>query len=280
MYDSKYHYDNNFFHNPIIGDDFYIYQLGELYSNEKTAFKEHRQRCDEISLILSGRGYFYSDGKKIDVQPGDCFISFRDELHYIENQNGEPLRFYFCGFTAKSQRAEKIINRIKAFGIHRIECSDAKNILSAMIDDTWQCAPMSSEMTDARLTELAITLLRHITTGENCRIGCEFNAKHPPLVYQITRYLETHIYEPDAIGRLEHEFNYNYRFLSELFSRSMQKTLRSYFSELRMERAKEMLDSGKSVTETAEQLGYSSLHPFSRAYKNHFKICPSKNKER
>ena len=109
-------------------------------------------------------------------------------------------------------------------------------------------------MTDARLTELAITLLRHITTGENCRIGCEFNAKHPPLVYQITRYLETHIYEPDAIGRLEHEFNYNYRFLSELFSRSMQKTLRSYFSELRMERAKEMLDSGKSVTETAEQL--------------------------
>ena len=245
MYDSKYHYDNNFFHNPIIGDDFYIYQLGELYSNEKTAFKEHRQRCDEISLILSGRGYFYSDGKKIDVQPGDCFISFRDELHYIENQNGEPLRFYFCGFTAKSQRAEKIINRIKAFGIHRIECSDAKNILSAMIDDTWQCAPMSSEMTDARLTELAITLLRHITTGENCRIGCEFNAKHPPLVYQITRYLETHIYEPDAIGRLEHEFNYNYRFLSELFSRSMQKTLRSYFSELRMERAKEMLDSGK-----------------------------------
>ena len=74
MYDSKYHYDNNFFHNPIIGDDFYIYQLGELYSNEKTAFKEHRQRCDEISLILSGRGYFYSDGKKIDVQPGGCII--------------------------------------------------------------------------------------------------------------------------------------------------------------------------------------------------------------
>ena len=65
MYESKYHYDNKFFKNPIMGDDFYIYQLGELYSNENTAFKEHRQICDEISLILSGRGCFYLTEKGI-----------------------------------------------------------------------------------------------------------------------------------------------------------------------------------------------------------------------
>ena len=42
-----------------------------------------------------------------------------------------------------------------------------------------------------------------------------------------------------------------------------------------MERAKELLESGKSVTEAAECLGYSSIHPFSRAYKNYFGVCPS-----
>ena len=84
MYDSKYHYDNNFFHNPIKGDDFYIYQLGELYSNEKTAFKEHRQRCDEISLILSGKGYFYSDGKKYDVVAENEFIDADTEVKVIK----------------------------------------------------------------------------------------------------------------------------------------------------------------------------------------------------
>lgn len=271
MYESKYHYDNKFFKNPIMGDDFYIYQLGELYSNENTAFKEHRQICDEISLILSGRGCFYSDGKKYNVQAGDCFISFKNELHDIESQSGEPLRFYFCGFTAKSRRAERIIQQIKDSGTHRAECGAAKSILSAMIDDTWQRAAMSGEMTDVRLTELAITLLRSIQVTKKCENG----TRHPPLVYQITRYLETHIENPNAIGRLEREFNYNYRFLSELFSKSMQKTLRSYFTGLRMERAKELLESGKSVTEAAECLGYSSIHPFSRAYKNYFGVCPS-----
>jgi AraC-like DNA-binding protein len=63
--------------------------------------------------------------------------------------------------------------------------------------------------------------------------------------------------------------------LSRTFSGATGMTIPQYLRQLRMERAAELLRSGKfNVTETALEVGYSSLSHFSQAFHETFGCCP------
>jgi AraC family transcriptional regulator len=63
--------------------------------------------------------------------------------------------------------------------------------------------------------------------------------------------------------------------LSRTFSATTGMTIPQYLRQLRMERAAELLRSGKfNVTETALEVGYSSLSHFSHAFHETFGCCP------
>ena len=63
--------------------------------------------------------------------------------------------------------------------------------------------------------------------------------------------------------------------LSRTFSAATGMTIPQYLRQLRMERAAELLKSGKfNVTETALEVGYSSLSHFSHAFHETFGCCP------
>jgi AraC-like DNA-binding protein len=63
--------------------------------------------------------------------------------------------------------------------------------------------------------------------------------------------------------------------LSRTFSRTTGMTIPQYLRQLRMERAAELLRSGKfNVTETALEVGYNSLSHFSHAFHETFGCCP------
>jgi AraC family transcriptional regulator len=63
--------------------------------------------------------------------------------------------------------------------------------------------------------------------------------------------------------------------LSRTFSASTGMTIPQYLRQLRMERAAELLRSGKfNVTETALEVGYSSLSHFSHAFHETYGCCP------
>jgi AraC-like DNA-binding protein len=63
--------------------------------------------------------------------------------------------------------------------------------------------------------------------------------------------------------------------LSRTFSAETGKTIPQYIRDLRMERAAELLKTGKyNVTEVAFEVGYSSLSHFSTAFHQTFGCCP------
>jgi len=48
-----------------------------------------------------------------------------------------------------------------------------------------------------------------------------------------------------------------------------------YIHDLKMERARELLRSGKKISEVAEILGYMNPKNFTRVFKKHYGIAPS-----
>ena len=80
-----------------------------------------------------------------------------------------------------------------------------------------------------------------------------------------------------SLDELSEKFNYNYSYLSALFSRVTGKTLREYYSERRLEVARTMvLENNKKIWEIADMLNYSSAFAFSKAFAARYGISPKK----
>lgn len=64
-------------------------------------------------------------------------------------------------------------------------------------------------------------------------------------------------------------------YLSRTFSKETGQTLPQYLRRLRLEKAAELLRTGRyNVTEAALEVGYNSLSHFSQAFHQHFGCCP------
>ncbi len=80
---------------------------------------------------------------------------------------------------------------------------------------------------------------------------------------------------PPALESLGQEVGCSPFHLSRIFSREVGLTIPQFLRNLRMERAAELLRSGRyNVTEAATEVGYSSLSHFSKAFCETIGCCP------
>src|SRR5207245_1491386 len=80
---------------------------------------------------------------------------------------------------------------------------------------------------------------------------------------------------PPTLEALGQEVGCSPFYLSRIFSREVGLTIPQYLRNLRMERAAELLRTGRyNVTEAATEVGYSSLSHFSKAFCETIGCCP------
>jgi AraC-like DNA-binding protein len=94
-------------------------------------------------------------------------------------------------------------------------------------------------------------------------------------VEKVVALLREKLTEPPSLEELGRAVGCSPFHLSRTFSTATGMTIPQYTRQLRMERAAELLKSGKyNVTEAALEVGYSSLSHFSQAFHEIFGCCP------
>lgn len=94
-------------------------------------------------------------------------------------------------------------------------------------------------------------------------------------VERVIEVLARRLAEPPSLEELGREAGCSPYHLSRTFSKEMGMTIPQYVRQVRMERAAELLKSGKfNVTEAALEVGYSSLSHFSEAFCETIGCCP------
>ncbi len=87
--------------------------------------------------------------------------------------------------------------------------------------------------------------------------------------------LQRDLANPPTLELLGQEVGCSPFYLSRIFSREVGLTIPQYLRNLRMERAAELLRTGRyNVTEAATEVGYSSLSHFSKAFCETIGCCP------
>jgi AraC-like DNA-binding protein len=88
--------------------------------------------------------------------------------------------------------------------------------------------------------------------------------------------LQERMQNPPALEELARMVNCSPFYLSRQFAQSGGMTMQQFLRQIRMERAAELLRSGKcNVTEAAMDVGYNSLSHFSTAFHEIFGCCPA-----
>ncbi len=82
--------------------------------------------------------------------------------------------------------------------------------------------------------------------------------------------------DPPGLGQLAREAGMSHPKLNRCFREMYGMTVFEYLRNERLNRAREMLDQGLNVTETAYAVGYDSISHFSKAFKNRFGALPSR----
>lgn len=94
---------------------------------------------------------------------------------------------------------------------------------------------------------------------------------------QLKAALDAGLGMTSGLSDLEEQYAYSRYALERQFRKRYGISIIAYRNQKRMEQAKKLLQT-ESVTAVAEQLGFGSIHAFSRAYKKHFGISPINTK--
>jgi len=95
-------------------------------------------------------------------------------------------------------------------------------------------------------------------------------------VQRVIELLRGNLAEPPDLLELGRRVGCSPFYLSRTFSQEVGMTIPQYLRQLRMERAAELLRTGKcNVTEAAMEVGYSSLSHFSQAFCQAMGCCPN-----
>lgn len=98
---------------------------------------------------------------------------------------------------------------------------------------------------------------------------------YDPLLENIKSYIREHLAYNVSLSELAEVFNYNEKYLGQLFKARCGYTIRGYCNYIRVKRAKRILiDTKLSVSQIAQQLGYSNVTYFDRVFRYFTGVSP------
>lgn len=94
-------------------------------------------------------------------------------------------------------------------------------------------------------------------------------------MFHIKRIVEENIQAPPSLEELAKDSGISHTRLNFCFRKIYGKTVFEHLRDVRLKRAKLLLDEGKAnVTEAAYEVGYSNLSYFTKSFRNHFGTNP------
>ncbi|MBO5479776.1 MAG: helix-turn-helix domain-containing protein [Clostridia bacterium] len=276
----KISYNNLFTLNPKRCRNYFLIQAGEALCAKDTIIPLHQQGYFEITYVVSGKGISYINDMPVEIQKNDCFFSFPNETHKIISDVQDPLRYIFLAFYAKQKTQGntfiKYIMQVCQAPDNRKYHIESLHPLCLGILQELRNEDMYSERAIALLLEQILIECSRKISQKTQSIPQSVPTNAAVLTHDIITYIDQNIFKIKKISDLENVFFYNVNNLSKYFHSQMGITLNTYFISKKMEAALKLLQAGESVTEVSDKLQYSSIHAFSRAYKNYFNESPSK----
>ena len=278
---TKLHFDNCFGSSPWILEQIKLYQVGECYARTGFETSEHTQRCDEITYIISGEAIVTINGVEYTARTGDLFFNPKDSVHNIVTSEENPVRYFYLGYQLlDSHHQYERWKSVDTF-LAKLQCPVCHNafnmthLFSDLLGEFQQSFCERDKLIELSLLQIILYTYKYFSCGQQKPAIYENRIPDKQeLVYKITNYIDNNVSRIRNLTDVSDYIGFSYSYTSQIFSNVMGMSLKTYYQNKRFEEAEKLLQSGLSVTQIAEVLGFDSIHSFSRAFKAQFGASP------
>lgn len=229
-----------------------------------------RHDFSEIFYMSQGRGKTVINGKQLCLEAGQMVIYAPDALH----GDGTGGIAKIISFETEAPLPESLYNRVITLsGEQRVALDQIIGKAMTLLEDRIgirgmvlkrDADPYSLQSVKNMLEMFLLDMMR---PSENYRMT-PMNG--------ITDYMMKNIGRVLTLQDISSGVGISISSLKRLVNQTYGKSPIAYFNELKMEEAKRLItDTPLNMTEVAEKLGFSSVHHFSRAFKQKTGFTPT-----
>ena len=210
--ENKYLITHNFIEKPLVLPDFYIYQIGRIFCNEKTAYPNHYHRkWYELTVVTGGEGLIYTNNKPISVKSGDIYLSCPHDIHAVYSSKSNPLQYDFCSFFPLNDKLLKefqLLSSLLSNEHSRLFRSNRISTLFPLAINEMQdlSKDFSTTLLNSVIWQIAVYTLR-ILKKEHSSDSTIIGNKNL-LCYQLMDYINSNINTIRSLTELSGVFNF------------------------------------------------------------------------
>lgn len=242
----------------------------------------------EIAYIMSGNGRYRIEGRLYDVGEGDLLIINPHVLHQglvIKPENAATEFFVGASDIRFKGLPENTMPLPKEPVIHTSGEFRQKiaRICASMEAENAVCWQGRYSMMKAYLMQMLLLIVRQQMEPLRINKGQAFESfGRKYVVEQVISYFEDHYAEKVSLDGIAENMYLSPFYISRIFKSEIGDTPIHYLINIRLDRAKELLESGfaGSIQEVAAQVGYDDVYHFSKLFKKRYGFPPSQARKK
>ena len=225
----------------------------------------------ELTYVDQGELHSVADGQDILLKQGDIAIFGPNQWHMHYADIGVAPRYVTITFDLEGVDITPLLNR-------KYDApQQAVTLIQQMLREQERMDEFSSDMIISQLSLLMLTLLREASapTGAKLRTANAIHSENE-IIRQAQQYISTHIRQKLSVPLVAKQVDVSPSYLTALFHKNLQISPGEYIRRTKLQESKQMIrEDNLNFTEIAAALQYSTVHHFSRQFKEKFGITPT-----
>ncbi|MBQ9930550.1 MAG: AraC family transcriptional regulator [Oscillospiraceae bacterium] len=225
----------------------------------------------ELTYVDQGTLHSVVDGQETVLEQGELMIYGPNQWHMQYADMDVAPRYVTFSFDLETTELDMLINR--KFKIPQRSAF----LLQQLLHEQDRMDKYSSDLINSLLTQFLIMLLRSNEAPGETRLKAS-NSVHSEneIIRRAQQYISAHIREKLSVPLVARMVDVSPSYLTALFHKNLQISPGEYIRRIKLQESKQMIrENSMNFSEIAAALQYSTVHHFSRQFKDKFGITPT-----
>ena len=224
----------------------------------------------ELTYVDQGSLHSVADGQDLLLEQGDLVVYGPNQWHMQYSDMDVAPRYITISFDLEGCDISSLLNR-------KIRIPQkAALLLQQLLREQDRMDAYATDMMISLLNQFFLTILRYMDAPvEKLKTS---NAVHSEneIIRRAQQYISTHIREKLSVPSVARQVDVSSSYLTALFHKNLQISPGEYIRRIKLQESKQMIrEDTMNFTEIAATLHYSTVHHFSRQFKEKFGITPT-----
>ncbi len=256
----------------LVQKNMHVTEIYTLFYHEKERgffFAGESHPVLELTYVDQGTMHSVADGQELLLEQGDMVFYGENQWHMQYADMDVAPRYVTLSFEVEGGNLDSLLNR-------KIRPSQsAVTLMQQILRENERKDAYSVDMIGAQLTQLLLLLLRHQSASGKIMASNSVNSENA-IIRRAQQFISENIYEKLSVPLVAKHADVSPSYLTALFHKNLQISPGEYIRRIKIQESKQMIREGNlNFTEIATMLQYSTVHHFSRQFKEKFGMTPS-----